>query len=83
MGKGRESSLRRSHASMEKNPASHLVFPRPSSGPLAPRLYRRVDLCFGRINHVLAGYTLQTDEDYRQVSTEDLTTIAKLLYDIV
>ena len=50
---------------------------------LPPRLYRRVDLCFGRINHVLAGYTLRTDEDYRQVSTEDLTTIAKLLYDLL
>ena len=50
---------------------------------LPPRLYRRVDLCFGRINQVLAGHTIRTEDDYQRVSTEDLTKIAKLLYDIV
>ena len=50
---------------------------------LPRRLYRRVDFCFGRINHVLAGYTLRTDEDYRHVSTEDLNKIAQQLYDLL
>ena len=50
---------------------------------LPPRLYRRVDLCFGRINQVLAGYTLRTDEDYQHVSTEDLNQIAHQLYDLL
>jgi hypothetical protein len=45
--------------------------------------YRRIDTCFARINHVLAGYTIRTEDDYQRVSTEDLTKIAKLLYDIV
>jgi len=50
---------------------------------LPRRLYRRVDLCFGRINQVLAGYIIRTEDDYRRVSAEDLNKMAKLIYDLV
>ena len=50
---------------------------------LPRKWYRRIDTCFGRINHVLADYTIRTEDDYQRVSTEDLTKIAQQLYDIV
>jgi hypothetical protein len=46
------------------------------------KLQRQIDSCFARINDVLAGYTLQTWDDYQQISAEDLTRIEKLIENI-
>jgi iron uptake system EfeUOB component EfeO/EfeM len=49
---------------------------------LPRKLRRQIDACFLGINHVLADYTLQTWEDYQQVSAEDLTKIQHLIENI-
>jgi len=48
-----------------------------------PRKHQRqIDSCFVRINQILDGYSIQTWEDYEQISAEDLTTIEKLIGNI-
>ena len=49
---------------------------------LPRKLRRQIDACFVHINHVLAGYKLQTWEDYAQVSAEDLGKIENLISNI-
>lgn len=40
---------------------------------------RRIDSHFAQINTILAGYTLQTWDDYQKMSSEDLNKIHKLI----
>lgn len=46
---------------------------------LPPRLRRRADRCFGRINGVLAGYQLETWDDYQKLSAADQVRIEGLV----
>ena len=50
---------------------------------LPPKLRRRIDSCFVRVNRILAGYAIQTFEDYQKITPEDLAKIEKLMLDIV
>jgi hypothetical protein len=50
---------------------------------LPPKFRRRIESCFLKVNHILAGYALQTFEDYQNVTSEDLSQIEKLIIEIV
>lgn len=46
---------------------------------LPSRLREDIDTRFGAINQVLSGYTINSDDDYEQVSAEDLIEIQRLI----
>lgn len=60
-----------------------LCFKGLSFDPLPEKLQRRIDRTFGRINKVLAGYTIVTWDDYQQISPTDLNKINRLLQNII
>jgi hypothetical protein len=47
--------------------------------PLPPRLLRDIDTRFAAINRILAGYTLNTWEDYQHISDAHLQQIQRLI----
>ena len=56
-----------------------LCFKRLPLDGLPPRLRRRIDRYFGRINSVLEPYALQTWDDYERVSAADHTRIENII----
>ena len=47
--------------------------------PLPKIWQRRIDITFRRVNSVLAGYSIKTEQDYQQISAEDLQKIMGLV----
>jgi hypothetical protein len=54
-----------------------LAFKGLNMDELPDRLLRDIDRCFLGINKILAGYTLQTWNDYQRISDEDLLRIQR------
>jgi hypothetical protein len=54
-----------------------LAFKGLNMDKLPDRLLRDIDRCFLGINKFLAGYTLQTWDDYQRISDEDLLRIQR------